>query len=459
MATLQFLGAAGTVTGSMHLLRVGEQGVLLDCGLFQGEKALRQRNWGQRIDPKEVDAVVLSHAHIDHTGYLPVLARRGYRGPIHCTSGTADLVRVLLADSARLLEEEAERANYFGYSKHKPALPLYTAGDAERVLELLEPQRYGRPFGPAKGVEVLYRPAGHILGAATLDVRVDGAGTRRLAFSGDLGRWDRPIIHDPQPIPEADVLLLESTYGNRAHPAGAEEQLARIVNDAAARGGALLVPAFAVGRTQELIWMLRQLEKQQRIPTLPIWVDSPMATEVSYIYARHPEDHDVEMAASVQRKSSPLDSGRVQISRTREDSRKLNQLRGPVIIIAGSGMATGGRILHHLLVRLDDPRTTVLLVGFQSVGSRGRALRDGVEKLRLFGRELPVRATVESLDALSAHADREELLRWLSGFTRPPSRTYLVHGEPAAAQSLAEAIRERYRWDVAVARDRQTVEL
>ncbi|MGH7751179.1 MAG: MBL fold metallo-hydrolase, partial [Gemmatimonadales bacterium] len=258
--SVQFLGAAGTVTGSMHFLRTGKHGILLDCGLFQGEKALRERNWQQRVDPKEVDAVVLSHAHIDHTGYLPVLVRRGFRGPVYCTSGTADLTRVLLADSARLMEEEAERANHFGYSKHKPALPLCTSEDAERTFDLIEPQRYGRPFAPVKGVEVVYRPAGHILGAASIDIRLDGGGQQpyRVAFSGDLGRWDRPIIHDPEPIPEADVLLLESTYGDRVHAEGAEEELARIVNTAARRGGALLVPAFAVGRTQELIWMLRQ---------------------------------------------------------------------------------------------------------------------------------------------------------------------------------------------------------
>jgi metallo-beta-lactamase family protein len=458
-SSIQFLGAAGTVTGSMHFLRVGDRGILLDCGLFQGEKALRERNWKQRVDPREVDAVVLSHAHIDHTGYLPVLVRHGYRGPVFCTSGTADLARVLLADSARLMEEEAERANHFGYSKHKPALPLCTSEDADRTFELLEPQKYGKVFEVVKGVKVLYRPAGHILGAASIDIRIDDGKPYRVAFSGDLGRWDRPIIHDPEPIPEADVLLVESTYGDKVHAEGAEDELARIVNAAAKRGGALLVPAFAVGRTQELIWMLRQLEKQGRIPTLPIHVDSPMANEVSYIYTQHPEDHDEAMAGSVRRRTSPLDSGRVQISKSREDSKNLNNLKGPVIIIAGSGMATGGRILHHFMVRLDDPRTTVLLVGFQAVGSRGRALKDGADRVRLFGRDVPVRAAVESLDALSAHADRDDLLRWLGGFKRPPKETYLVHGEPKAMERFAATVRERLGWVLRAAADGEKVTL
>jgi metallo-beta-lactamase family protein len=457
--SLQFLGAAGTVTGSMHLVGIGDRGLLLDCGLFQGLKELRLRNWGPpRVAPNAVAAVVLSHAHLDHTGYLPLLVRRGFRGPVYCTPGTADLLRILLPDSARLLEEEAERANRHGYSKHHPALPLYTVADAESALARLEPRPYGAAFTAAPGAAVRFRRAGHILGAATVQLDVAGPPAVRVVFSGDLGRWSWPILRDPEPVPEADVLLLESTYGDRVHAAGVEEALARVVREGAARGGAILVPAFAVGRTQELLWRLRQLEDRAAIPTLPVWLDSPMAAEVTDVYARHPEDHDLEMAA-LRAGGGPLRTRQFHIARSPEESKALNRHAGPVVIIAGSGMATGGRILHHLAQRLPDPRTTVLLVGFQPAGTRGRSLRDGARSVRMLGRDVPVQARVENLDALSAHADREELLHWLGGFTRPPRATYLVHGEPAAADSLARAVRERLGWAVRPAVDRETVAL
>jgi metallo-beta-lactamase family protein len=458
--SIQFLGAAGTVTGSMHLVRIAGRGVLLDCGLFQGLKALRLRNWGPppRVSPDAVDAVVLSHAHIDHTGYLPLLARRGFRGPVYCTPGTADLLRILLPDSARLLEEETARANRHGYSKHHPALPLYTVADAQDALALLEPRPYGADVAVAPGAAVRYRRAGHILGAATVQLDLDGPGGARLVFSGDLGRWDRPILRDPELVPEADVLLLESTYGDRVHAAGVDEDLARIVQEGAARGGAILIPAFAVGRTQELLWRIRRLEDKGAIPTLPVYLDSPMAVEVTDVYARHPEDHDLEMA-TLRAGGGPLRTRQFHIARTPEESKALNRHPGPVVIIAGSGMATGGRILHHLAQRLPDPRTTVLLAGFQAAGTRGRSLLDGARTLRMFGRDVAVQARIECLDALSAHADRDELLRWLGGFTRPPRVTYLVHGEPAAAENLARTMRDRLGWQVRPAVDRETVAL
>ncbi|HYT72412.1 MAG TPA: MBL fold metallo-hydrolase [Gemmatimonadales bacterium] len=448
---LQFLGAAGTVTGSMHLVTAGGRRILLDCGLFQGTKALRLRNWDRRVpDPGTLDAVVLSHAHIDHSGYLPLLARQGFRGPIHCTSGTAELLGVVLPDAAHLQEEDAERANRRGYTTHRPALPLYTLQDAQAALRLVQPRRYGEPFAAAEGVTALLRRAGHILGSATVELQVGGA---RLVFSGDLGRYDRPILCDPEAVPAADVLLLESTYGDRAHAAGAEEDLARVVRGAAQRGGVILVPAFAVDRTQELLWMLHRLEEARRVPALPVYLDSPMAIEVTEIYRRHPEDYDAQMAQALASGARPLATEQLRIARTVQESKAINDVRGPAVIISSSGMAAGGRILHHLAQRLPDPGTTVLLVGFQAVGTRGRALEDGATELRMFGRPVPVRAGVERIDALSAHADCAETLRWLGGFERPPRVTYLVHGEADGAEGLAGAIRKRLGWDVEIAAD------
>ena len=457
MATIQFLGAAQTVTGSMHLVSANGRRVLLDCGLFQGLKELRDRNWREPpFDPTSLDAIVISHAHIDHTGSLPLLVRRGYRGPIYCTPATEELLGVLLPDSAHLQEEEAERANRHGYSKHKPALPLYTDADAQQALKQLHQAGYGTPFPVAGDITVTYRRAGHILGAATVDVQL-GSGPH-IVFSGDLGRYDRPILPDPEPVAEADVLLLESTYGDRTHVVGTADELVKVVTDTAQRGGTLLVPAFVVDRTQELLWMLQRLEDEKRIPVLPVYVDSPSATTVTEIYRRHAEDHDAQMRNAVKNGDS-LRTDRCTFVRTAGESKQLNDLRGPIIIVSASGMATGGRILHHLRHRLPDPRTTVLLVGFQAAGTRGRALQDGATTVKMFGTEVPVHARVETIHGLSAHADQPETLRWLRGFRRPPRQTYLVHGEPRAADALAAAIQARYQWSVRAARDGEQVEL
>jgi len=431
--------------------------MLLDCGLFQGLKELRLRNWRERVpDPGSVAAVLLSHAHIDHSGYLPLLCRLGFRGPIYCSSGTADLLAVVLPDAAHLQEEEADRANRKGYSKHQPALPLYTERDAQTALARVEPRGYDALFTVADDATAVLRPAGHILGSATVQLDCDGM---RLVFTGDLGRYDRPILRDPETVLLADVLIVESTYGDRPHPAGAEDDLARVVNDAARRGGAILVPAFAVDRTQELLWMLRRLERAGRVPTLPVYIDSPMAIEVTDVYRRHPEDCDAEITRAVAAGEQPLAPARLHIARSEQDSRAINRVRGPAIIISSSGMATGGRILHHLAQRVGDPGITVLLVGFQAVGTRGRALEDGATQLTLLGQTVPVRARVERIDALSAHADSGEILRWLGGLTRPPRVTYLVHGEPQASTALAAAIRARYAWDVQVAGDGEIIAL
>ncbi|MBY0524725.1 MAG: MBL fold metallo-hydrolase [Gemmataceae bacterium] len=457
---LQFLGAAGTVTGSKYLVSASGRQILLDCGLFQGPKDLRQRNWSKpAFEPGRVDAVVLSHAHIDHSGYLPLLARHGFRGPIFCTPGTADLLGVLLPDAAHLQEEEAATANRYGYSKHRPALPLFTAQDAQAALRLIEPRPYGERFAVTTGMASVLRRAGHILGSASVELQLGEADPFRLVSSGDLGRWDRPILRNPDFVPEADILLVESTYGGRTHPPDPMEALARVVQEAARRGGALLVPAFAVGRTQELVWMLRQLEEANRIPSLPVYIDSPMAINVSDIYCRHPEDHALDMKLLMDEKRCPLCCKQYHLARTPQESKALNHRAGALVIISASGMATGGRILHHLKLRLPDPRTTVLLVGFQAIGTRGRALQEGAPSVRIHGQDVPVRAQVETLEGLSAHADREEILRWLSGFRRPPAQTYIVHGEPQPAQSLAETLQTGLGWKARVARDGETVPL
>lgn len=458
--TLQFLGAAGTVTGSKFLVTVGRQRMLLDCGLFQGVKDLRLRNW--RPPPfaaADLDAVVLSHAHLDHSGYLPLLVRNGFRGPIHCTPGSQDLLRVLLLDAAHIQEDEAARANRYGYSKHKPALPLYTTGDAEAALALVEPHLYGTPFAVGQGVTAVLRRAGHILGSAIIELDIGTPPALKLVDSGDLGRGNHPILRDRDPVTEADVLLVESTYGDRVHAPDAPETLARIVRESAARGGALLVPAFAVGRTQELIWTLRQLEDAGKVPVLPVYIDSPMAINVTDIYCRHPEDHNLDMKLLMDEKRCPLCCKQYHLARTPQESKALNERRDPIIIISASGMATGGRILHHLKERLPDEHTTVLLPGFQVVGTRGRALQDGARSVRIHGQSIPVRARIETLDGLSAHADRDEIIRWLRGFTRPPRQVYVVHGEPHAARSLAELVRTQFGWNVQVAEDGATVPL
>lgn len=443
----------------MHLVSAGGKRVLLDAGLFQGEKELRARNWVERVpDAKSIDAIVLSHAHIDHTGYLPLLVRTGFRGPVYCTPATGALTKVLLLDSAYLQEEEAERANRHHYSKHHPALPLYTVEDAETALRLLQYRRFGKPFDAVPGLTVRYTRAGHILGAASIEAVLDGKTTRTLVFSGDVGRASQPILHDPDPPPAADVLLLESTYGDREHPQGADEELIRVVKEGAKRGGAILVPAFAVGRTQELIWRLRDLTVDRRIPELPIYVDSPMAIDVTEMYSEHTAEHDEDMEELVRRGRDPLQSKLVTYTRTKPESQALNSLQGPVIIISASGMATGGRILHHFNQRLGDPRTTVLLAGFQAPGTRGRALKEGARTLQIFGREVAVRARVEAIDALSAHADRAELLRWVAGMQKPPGKIYLVHGEPDIAAAFAATLRGK-RLKAEVAADGQTVSL
>ncbi len=446
MASIRFLGAAGTVTGSKYVLEAHGKRLMVDAGLYQGEKELRLRNWAPLpVAPRDLDAVVLTHAHIDHTGYLPVLVRDGFRGRVHSTHATRDLAALMLPDSGRLQEEEAESANRNGYSKHAPAKPLYTEEDARRALAPMESVGYDAPHELWPGLRVTYRPAGHILGSATVQVDVDepGKATERIVFSGDLGRYQTPVIPDPEPVREATTLLVESTYGDRTHgPERAKDALADAVKDASARRGAIVVPAFAIGRAQDILYYLRELEAEGRIPTLDVFVDSPRAIDATPIYAKHAEEHDEAMRKLLASGTRPFDTRRIRFTRSVQESKSINQVEH-CIIISASGMATGGRVLHHLAQRLPDARNTVLLVGYQGAGTRGRLLQDGARHVKMLGREVPVRARVSTVSGFSAHGDFQEIGRWLDGFRAPPRRVFCVHGEDAGLTAMKAHVEAR----------------
>lgn len=457
MATLTFLGAAGTVTGSKHLLDLGGKRVLVDCGLFQGLKELRLRNWEPfAVPPESIDAVVLTHAHLDHCGYLPRLVANGFKGRVFCTPGTQDLCSLVLPDSAHIQEEDARDANRYHYSKHNPALPLYTTDDAARALTMLQPVGYERPVPVVPGVELEFLNAGHLLGSAYARIKTGG---KTILFGGDLGRYGRPVLPDPTPVRFADVLLVESTYGNRLHePDDGGKRFAEIIRAAIARGGKLIVPAFAIGRVGEVLYTLKRLEEAREIPPIPVYIDSPMAGRSLQFYANRTDELDPDMRAN-SRGLGSFATRRLTVVASPQQSKELVASKRPAIVIASSGMATGGRVIHHLADGLPDPKNTVLFVGFQAEGTRGRLLVDGAKSVRIKGRDVPVAATVEKLDSMSAHADRGEILHWLSHFDNAPSMTYLVHGEPPAAQALATAIRGERGWPVHIAAHRERVEL
>ena len=453
IATIECLGAAGTVTGSKFLLEAVGHRLLVDCGLYQGLKELRLRNWDRLpVDPARLDGVLLTHAHIDHTGYLPRLVKDGFAGPVFATRATADLARILLPDSGHLQEEEAAYHNARGTSKHAPALPLYTAEEGAAAAHRMEGVALGRPITPVPGIAATWRLAGHILGAASIAVDLGAdAGRRRIVFSGDVGRYGAPLLPDPTPIGDADYVFVESTYGDRRHdPDPIPAQIERAILAGVERGGAIVVPAFAVGRTQELIYHLQALEADGRIPRLPTYVDSPMAIEATALYGEHSEDLDPASARPVLAGDRGLHTANFHLARTVEESKAINGERGPVVIIAASGMATGGRVLHHLRARLPDRRSTVLLVGFQVAGTRGRLLQDGARSVRMFGEDVPVRAHVAVIHGLSAHADQDGLVRWLRTAARPPRRLFVVHGDPAPAATLAGRVRQELGWPVEV---------
>lgn len=454
MTYLEFLGATRTVTGSRHLVEVDGYRVLVDCGLFQGLKELRLRNWDPfPVDPATIDAVILTHAHIDHSGYLPKLVKEGFGGKVYATPATAELARIMLPDSARLQEEEADYANKVGSSKHRPALPLYTEREANDALRLMVSVNYRKRVNLTKKLSFQFINAGHILGSSFVRMALempDGS-EKTILLTGDIGRYNEPIIHDPTPIEEADYVVLESTYGDREHPdLDVRETLARIVNETVARGGHLLIPAFAVGRTQTLLYHLRALEEEGRIPSIPVYVDSPMAASATRLYLNHKEEHDLEMKDLMDDRRNPLAPKRFNLARTRQESKSITDLEESTIVISASGMCTGGRILHHLRRRLPDERNTVLFVGFQALGTRGRRILDGEKEIKIFGEMIPVRAKVEILENLSAHGDYHEILRWLGGFRRAPKKVFLVHGEPEAAESLRRKIVEQFGWNVSI---------
>ncbi len=462
MATLQFLGAAGTVTGSKYLLEAGGERLMIDCGLFQGEKELRLRNWNPLpVPPSSVNWVVLTHAHLDHTGYLPRLVKDGYRGQIFATSATLELARLILPDSGHLQEEDAEYANFKGFSKHKPALPLYTYAEAVTSLEAFRPIDESKPLELSPHFSLRFYGAGHILGARSIEVSVHENGSaHKVLFSGDLGRYQQLIIREPGVPDGADTLLVESTYGDRLHPTDDfRARLVAIIEATAKRGGTVVIPSFAVGRTQELLYIIRELIEQNKMPSIPVHVDSPMAIDVTDIYRKHHEDHNLQTTALESQGVRPFSPPDVHFDRTRDASIALNNIHYPMIIISASGMATGGRVVHHLERCLPDHRNTILFVGFQGPGTRGRNIQSGAESVKMHGRQVSVRARIETIENLSAHADYGEILRWLGGLSKPPRKTFLIHGEPHAAQALKEKIAQQLHWDVAAAAYLQKVSL
>jgi len=446
---VKFLGGAKSVTGSRYLLEIGSLKVMVDCGLFQGPKELRLRNWDEfPIDPSSIDVILLTHAHIDHTGYLPRLVKQGYRGRIISTEPTVDLVKILLRDSAKLQEEEASYAQKKGYSKHAKPEPLYTIEDAENVFPLLEVIPFEEEAQVHPSLTLTAYNAGHILGAAILKLKIKGDQQEKIiVFSGDLGRYHDPILNPPANIPFADILFMESTYGNRRNEAVAvEEQLALHIRNTYRNGGVSLIPSFAVGRTQLVLYYLHRLQQKGKIPKIPIYVDSPMAIDVTALYKTYSHYHRLGPMLE-NHGTNPYNHAHLHYYQSQEASISLNAIKGDAIIISASGMATGGRILHHLYNRLPNENDSIIFVGYQAEGTRGRRLIDGEKTLRMYGIDVPVKAAVHYIDGLSAHADQTELMEWADAFTTKPKRIFIVHGEPEASEAIAERLAHDLNWN------------
>ncbi len=448
---IQFLGAAGTVTGSKYLLTIGKKYYLVDCGLFQGLKELRDRNWRKfETPPEEIEAIFVTHAHIDHTGYIPRLVKLGFKGPVYCSSGTYDLAKILLPDSGHLQEEEAYYANKKGYSRHKPALPLYTREEAEDSLALFKPVEFHKPIKVNSEVTVTFNRAGHILGASCILLE---AHNEKFAFTGDVGRMHDIIMKAPEPLFDADHLVIESTYGDREHPQeDVAERLAEIINATVAGGGVVVIPAFAVGRAQHILYLLHKLKTAGRIKSLDTYLDSPMAINATELYCQHINDHRLSQNECAEALGDAI------FTRTPEQSKAINETEGPKIIISASGMATGGRILHHLKHYVSDARNTVILVGYQAAGTRGRDLQEGAKTIKMFGETFNVGARIETVEGLSAHADRDDLIKWLTNSPINHPHVYVTHGERESAQSFAKLLRDTFQWQVDVPNDGETFE-
>ena len=449
---LSFFGAAGTVTGSRYMLEAHGRQVAIDCGLFQGQKWLRQRNWeALPFNARAIDALVLTHAHIDHSGYLPALVRHGFRGRIFCSAGTFDLCKILLPDSAFLQEEDARFANRHGFSKHKPALPLYTREDAQAALEQFSPVNLDTPVEIAKGFTARFRRAGHILGACFARIEVDDLS---VTFSGDLGRSDDPILKSPAEADASDYIVCESTYGDETHPHVAREQeLGAVLTPAIERGAVIVIPAFAVGRAQTLLLQIARLKAANRLADVPVFLDSPMAINASALYHRYMHEHQLSAEECRLMCDAPV------LVNTSEQSKALDQRAGPMIILSASGMATGGRVVHHLKRFLPDPKNLVVLAGFQAPGTRGASLAAGASRLRIHGEEVPVRAEVAQLKSASSHADANELIAWLRRFQRAPRSVFITHGEPTASEALRQRVQTDLGWSASVPTHGQRMQL
>lgn len=441
--TLTFLGAAESVTGSKYLLETGEQKILVDCGLFQGLKELRLRNWEPfPIPPAEVNAVVLTHAHLDHSGYLPILVRQGFTGPIYATPATYDLCKILLRDAGRIQEEDAMRANKHNYSKHKPALPLYTEKEAIEALKQFKPVDLYTEYPLGKELTFYLNRAGHIIGSSIVTLKANG---KTLVFSGDLGRQNDTIMKKPDTVPAADYLILESTYGNRLHSEeNAMDELGKVIRETVAKGGVIVIPSFAVGRTQTVLYLLYQLKEANLIPSIPIFLDSPMAQDATDILLKYCSEHRIplDICAKVGKVAQYVQSG--------EDSKRLNADPSPKIIISASGMAEGGRVLHHIKFYGPSDKNSIVFTGFQAPMTRGDLILKGAKKIKIFGEEVPIRFRAEALDSLSSHADYEDIIVWLKEFKTPPKKVFLTHGELEASESLRKIIVDRLGWDVVI---------
>ena len=472
MSYIQFLGAAGVVTGSKHLIHVDGDGarglqVLVDCGLFQGQKEWRERNWQDLPVPANtIDAVILTHAHLDHSGWIPRLVKQGFHGPIYATAATIDLCSILLPDSGHLQEEDAEFYNKTKASKHHPALPLYTMEDAQQCMTLFRPVNFGEIKQLSKQLSFRFVRAAHILGSSMAEITVSAGGnSEKLLFTGDIGR-----VHNDQVAPgkvlhsgptegeDCDLLVMESTYGNRVHPRNdPRPEMAALIRTTLQRGGSVVVPSFAVERTQKFLFLLKELMETGQVPRVPVHADSPMAIKAVQIFLKHTEEFSPQTKELIQKYGSPLDWSNFYFDVTQDDSKKINELTYPMIIVSSSGMVAGGRILHHLMLRLPNPKNLVLFIGFQAPGTRGFTIKSGAPEVKIFGQEVPIHAQIAALEQFSDHADTPELLEWLHTFHRAPKETYLVHGEPAAASQLRDTMKKELGWNVQVAAYRQKV--